>query len=114
MIKMSLKAISFKILVNPDDVMKKSAGGIDLSALDQKAERNAQTTGVIVHLGEDAFVAFKPKTPFAGLKVGDRVHYPKYAGKWVRDSKTLEEFLAIMDEDIIAVETDDVDPKLAS
>lgn len=111
---MSLKAVTWHILVSPDETEKKSAGGIDLSALDHKAERNAQTTGVVVNIGEDAFAAYKPKTPYAGIQVGDRVHYPKYSGKWVRDSKTFEEFLAINDEDIIVVERSDVDPKLAS
>lgn len=101
---MSLKAVAFRLLVNPDETVKKSAGGIDLSALNEKAERNAQTTGVIVDIGEDAFVAYRVKTEFAGLKVGDRIHYPKYAGKWVRDSKTLQEYLAINDEDVIAKE----------
>jgi len=66
---------------------------------------NAQVTGVITQIGEDAYAAFKPKTEYAGLKVGDRVAYAKYAGKWISD-----DVLVLCDEDVVAVEVnDDVD-----
>lgn len=100
---MTIKAVSFRILVQPDEVETTTAGGLVL-AVDEKMEKNAQTSGIIVDIGEDAFVAYRPKTQYCGLSVGDRVHYPKYAGKWIRDTVTKEEFLAINDEDIIAVE----------
>lgn len=100
---MAIKALGFRLLVQPDEVEEVTAGGIVL-AIDQKLEKNAQTTGTIVGIGEDVAVAFKPKTEFWGLKVGDKVHYPKYAGKWLKDTTTKEEVLAINDEDVIAVE----------
>jgi len=102
---MSWKGIAFRALVRPDEVEMKTESGIVL-AVDEKLEKNAQTTGTIVVLGEDFAAAFKPKTPFWGLKVGDKIHYPKYAGKWVRHSKTKEELLAINDEDVIVAEAD--------
>jgi co-chaperonin GroES (HSP10) len=34
--------------------------------------------------------------------VGDTVFYAKYAGKWIRDPETDEEFLIVNDEDIVA------------
>lgn len=100
---MAIKALGFRLLVQPDEVEEITAGGIVL-ALDTKLEKGAQTTGTIVGIGEDVAVAFKPKTEFWGLKVGDKVHYPKYAGKWLKDTVTKEEVLAINDEDVIAVE----------
>lgn len=111
---MSLKAITYHVMLKPDETKEQYKGLLDLSALDAKAEKNAQTIGTIVDIGEDAFVAYKPKTPFAGLKIGDRVHFPRYSGKWVKDLNTNEEFLIINDEDIIAKEQRDVDSKLAS
>lgn len=107
---MALKALGFRILVKPQETSKKTdagmvtEGGIFIPDESAKMDKNAQTTGTIVEIGEDAFVAFKPKTAYWGLKVGDKIHYPRYAGKGLTDSKTKEELLAINDEDVIAVE----------
>lgn len=98
---MTLKAISYKIIVRVKEVAEKSKGGI-IMAVDKKMEKNAHTEGVIVDIGEDAFAAYKPKTEYAGLKVGDRVFYAKFAGKWIQDPETEENLLVINDEDIVA------------
>src|SRR5437879_3086939 len=95
----ALKAISYKLLVKPDEVELKTKSGIVI-ATDEKAEKGAQKIGVIVCIGGDAFLTYHPKSEFCGLKIGDKVHYPRYAGKWVKDSKTGEEFLVILDDDI--------------
>lgn len=102
---MTWKAVSHRIIVKPDEIKEKSQGGIIL-AQDKRLAMNAQVTGVILHIGEDAWAAFKPKTKFAGLKVGDRVAYARYAGKWLED-----ETLVLIDEDVVAVveATNDVD-----
>lgn len=92
------KPIGHRILVKPDEVVKKTASGI-LIASDEKLERNAQVFGTIIEIGEDAWVAYKPKSEFAGLKVGDRVAYAKYAGKWLADNS-----LVLNDDDIVAKE----------
>lgn len=103
--KMAIKAPGFRMFVKPNEVKQMSDGGIDLSALDQEAEKNAQTTGTVVAIGEDFAVAFKPKTPYWGIKVGDKVYYPRYAGKWLENKETKEEVLAINDEDVIGYES---------
>lgn len=104
---MKLKAVSFRVVVKPDEVQEKSKGGIVL-AVDKKLERNAQVTGVIVDIGEDVYAAFKPMSQHAGLKVGDRVFYAKYAGKWIENPDTGENLLVLNDEDIVAkVESDE-------
>lgn len=92
----TVKAIGYKIIIKPDEVLKYSKGGIAL-AVDAKMEANAQVVGTIVDIGEDFAVAYKPKTPYWGLKVGDKVYYAKYAGKWVGD-----DLLILNDEDICA------------
>lgn len=97
---MAIKAIAFLVLLKPDEVKKKSAGGIEL-IIDEKLERNSQSLGTIVDMGPDVYTAFKPSIPNAGLKVGDKVYYAKYAGKWCKDPKTKEELLMVRDEDIV-------------
>ena len=100
---MTLKAVGFCVIVFPDIVEEKTKSGL-IMAIDKKMEQNAQVTGIIVDIGEDAFAAFKPKTPFAGLKIGDRVWYAKYAGKWIKDVENDREVLVIRDEDIVVKE----------
>lgn len=98
---MALKAVSFRVIVRVKPVEETSAGGIVL-AVDKKMERNAYTEGTIVDIGPDVYAAFKPKEEYAGLKIGDRVFYAKYAGKWITDPDTKEELLILNDEDITA------------
>lgn len=98
------KPIAHRIIVRPDPVKETTSGGLIL-ALNKRLEMNAQVTGTILEIGEDAYAAFKPKREFAGLQVGDRVAFAKYAGKWIDD-----ETLVLVDEDIVAKEVpDDVD-----
>ena len=100
---MRFEAVAHRILVVPDAVEETSAGGI-IIATDQKIEMNAQDRGTIIHIGEDAWAAFSTKQPFAGLKVGDRVGYARYAGKWVKHPVTKQEVVALNDEDIVVKE----------
>lgn len=102
-----LKPIAHLAIVKPMEVEEAYKGMIDLSALDKVAERNAQVIGTLVALGEDFAVAFRPKTPYWGLKPGDMVVYAKHAGKWVKDPKTGEEVLFVLDQDIVGTYEDD-------
>lgn len=96
--------VAHRIIVKPDPVEKKTKSGLIL-AVDEKLERGANVFGTITYIGEDAWEAFKTKRKFAGLEVGDRVAYPRYAGKWID-----EQTLVLVDEDIVAKEVkDDVD-----
>ena len=105
---MSVKAIGFRAILKPLEVEKYSKGGIAL-AVDERLEMNAQVIGVVVELGPDFAKDYKPSVPAWGLKPGDRVFYARYAGKWVKDPDTLEEFLIVNDEDIVAKVEDSPD-----
>lgn len=96
-----LKAVAYRVIVRVKEVAEKSKGGIVL-AVDKKMEKNAHTEGVVVDIGEDVYAAFKTKSQHAGLQVGDRVFYAKYAGKWIEDPDTGENLLVLNDEDIVA------------
>lgn len=93
------KAIGFRVVILPDSVEKTTASGIIIS-VDDRLEKNAQVVGTILDIGEDAFAAYKPKTEFCGLKVGDKVFYAKYAGKWLPGE--FEGLLVVNDDDIVA------------
>jgi co-chaperonin GroES (HSP10) len=97
---MSLKAIAFRILIEPDPVEETTKSGIVL-AINKVQEQGATVTGTIVDIGPDAWAAYKPSEKFAGLMVGDHVYFAKYAGKWVTDFETGKEYLAINDDDIV-------------
>jgi co-chaperonin GroES (HSP10) len=96
-----LKAIAWRVLVKPDPIEEKTSGGIVL-ALDEKLEKGARMTGVIVDIGDDVFP--NSLTEFAGLKVGDRIYFAKYAGKVVVDKNTKEEYIVLNDEDCVVKE----------
>lgn len=98
-----MQPVAWRVLVKPDDIEEKSEGGIVL-AVDKKLEKGARITGVIVGIGEDVY----PNSilPKAGLHVGDRVYYAKYAGKTVLDNETGEELVILNDEDIVAKDVD--------
>lgn len=98
---MALKAVAFRVILKVKEVAEKSKGGIVL-AVDKRLERQAYTQGTVIDIGPDAWAAFKTKEEFAGLKIGDTVFYAKYAGKWLADPETDEEFLIVNDEDIVA------------
>ena len=92
-----LKPLLHRVLIKPDPVEKTTASGIVL-AIDEKREQAAAESGVVVAIGDTAFVDFK-----TGVipVVGDRVYYAKYAGKQVKDGE--DKYLALNDEDIVAI-----------
>lgn len=101
---MTLQAISYKIIVKPDELEKEvtTASGLVIAQLDSdEQKKGANIRGTVVDIGEDAFAAYKPKTEFAGLKVGDVVYYAKYAGKRIKESDEGEEFVVLVDDDIV-------------
>lgn len=72
------------VLIRPDEIAKKTTGGVELP--DDLAERMqlAAITGTIVQTGDEAFKWNADRTrPFEGYrpKAGDRVIFEKYAGK---------------------------------
>lgn len=102
----SARPVGFLLLVKPDPVEDVTKGGIFL-AVDKKMERNAGTSGVVLGIGPEAFLAFGKAAgltyPRPWVKEGDHIYYAKYAGKWIDDKETGEELLFIRDEDVIGL-----------
>lgn len=106
--KYSARAVGHLLLVRPDPVEEVSQGGIVL-ATDKKLEKGATTSGIVLEMGPEAFLAFQTAAgiPLAHRKpwvaVGDHIYYAKYAGKWIDDKQTKEELLFIRDEDVLGL-----------
>lgn len=103
---MALKAVAFRVILRVKEAVSEhevKGTSIKLALpVDKKLERQAYTEGTVVDIGPDAWAAYRPSLPFAGLKEGDRVFYAKYSGKWIADPETGEELLIVNDEDIVA------------
>ncbi len=72
------------VLVRPDEIAKKTTGGVELP--DDLADRMqlAAITGTVIECGDEAFKWSADRArPFEGYKPkpGDRVIFEKYAGK---------------------------------
>jgi co-chaperonin GroES (HSP10) len=67
---------------------------------DNLMRRNAVDRGTIVQVGETAYQDFGGKQ---WCSSGDEVYFSKYAGKYLKDPYTQEEFVLVNDEDVLAV-----------
>lgn len=109
---MVIKPVLHRILVKPDlleDVdetyKRAKAAGLDVGfATEREREQAAIDTGVIVLMGPTVFKDFGTENT---LQVGDRVVYAKYGGKAIVHPKTKEKYVALNDEDVIAIFEED-------
>lgn len=93
-----LAPVEYKVLIQPEDVEKVSAGGIVMATTTTERDRMAQVKGVLVAVGGNAFEDWAEPVP----KVGDSVYYAKYAGIMVKGEDGQEMRLA-NDKDITAI-----------
>jgi chaperonin GroES len=92
-----------RVLVLPDSAADKSSGGIVIPDAVKEMQSYAAETGVIVAIGDGAFVWNADRTkPFSGVKPkpGDRVFFDRYSGGLARgrDGRTYR----IMDDKAVA------------
>jgi chaperonin GroES len=96
-----LQPVEYKILIEPEEVEQKSAGGIVLATSTTEKEKMAQVRGRLIAVGGNAFEDWKQPIP----KVGDTVLFAKYAGLVVK-AKDGRELRVTNDKDLTAVVTD--------
>lgn len=89
-----------RLLVLADEVEEFSEGGIYLS-VNKKAERAGQNMGTVVSIGHLCWSDFEDGTPWC--KVGDRVYFSRYSGRFLQDPHTEIEYMVMNDEDVLAV-----------
>lgn len=104
-----IKPILHRIIVKQDVLEEKdttfrsaASAGIILDGVERDREQAAIDTGTVVAIGPTAFRDFGSDSP---IKIGDSVVYAKYAGKSMIDPQDDDEYVALNDEDIIAILT---------
>ena len=60
--------------------------------------------GIVISIGPTAYRDFNTEVP---IKVGDTVAFARFSGKMIADPKDEEEYVALNDEDIVAVLTEE-------
>lgn len=94
------------VIVRPKDLEKKSKGGIIIARQDEERARGATTEGIVVAIGP---LAFKDEMNPSGLewyRIGDRVIFVKYGGKFITYDDELyivfryEDILCRLEEDV--------------
>jgi len=87
--------------VKPDPVEREYKGII--IAIDEKAERAATGSGVVVQIGPACWPDQEP-----WCKVGDHIIFARHSGKFHKDVDTGEDYVMINDEDvqIVIIEED--------
>lgn len=105
---MVIKPVLHRIIVKPDNIEDKDENfkrakqaGIIIHRDERAREQAAVDTGIVLEVGATAFKDFGAETP--PVVAGDRIVYARYAGKTIVDEATDEKFVALNDEDVIAI-----------
>jgi co-chaperonin GroES (HSP10) len=86
--------------VNKDYKKAEALGIIIPEHEDNKRAQAGVDKGVVVSIGATAYRDFHTEVP---IKVGDVVAFARYSGKVITDPATDEDFVALNDEDIVAI-----------
>jgi co-chaperonin GroES (HSP10) len=106
---MALKPAGHRILIKPDVLEETDptyasakAAGIVLAKNheDMRREQASVDKGTVLAIGDTAFKDFGTS---AWCKVGDRIAYAKFAGKYIKDETDGNDYLIINDEDVVAI-----------
>ena len=95
-----------RVLLLPDKVEEKTAGGIILPGYSKDKLQHAQIKATLVAVGGSAFI------DWAGIKpeVGDRVAVGKYSGSYLPGADG-KEYQVVNDLDVIAIYTNEQESK---
>lgn len=91
----------YRILVKPDDVETTYGDSNIVIVMDERLEKAAQQTGVVVGVGHTCYRG--DSEPWCG--VGDRILFSKHAGRFVVDPDSGEELMVMSDTDCLTVIT---------
>jgi co-chaperonin GroES (HSP10) len=105
---MAIKPLIHRIIVKQQkleetdkDYIRASKAGIIIPDHDDNKRAQAGVDkGVVVSIGPTAYRDFGIESP---LQIGDIVVFAKFSGKTIADPKDNEEYVALNDEDIIAI-----------
>ena len=88
------------LLVLPEKVEAKTAGGIIIPETVREKEQQAATVGWLISVGPTAWKDLDDGTPWAA--VGDKISYSRYAGVSMTGTDN-ESYVLINDNDVLAV-----------
>lgn len=91
--------VDVKVIVKPDPVEEKTAGGIILADTTKDREKYAATRGTLVAKGPNAFADWGGDN---APEQGARVLYAQYAGSRFKGLDG-DDFIVMNDEDVIGV-----------
>lgn len=95
--KSGIQPVEYKVLIKPEVVEERTAGGLYLPDQSKDKEKMAQVKGVLVAIGGNAFEDWS-----GSPKIGDTVYFAKYAG-YVVKGEDGEEYRLANDKDIAAI-----------
>ena len=97
---MTIRAIGHLVLVDVEKPAEMTKGGIVLPSQVRDAEQRGADIGVVLDIGPTAYMA-DGLGGVPWVKVGDRIFFAKYSGKWVKEPKDdAKTFLMIRDDDV--------------
>lgn len=85
---------------NQDYKRAKEIGIIIAEHADNKRAQAGVDTGTVVAIGDTAYKDFGVSPP---VKIGDSIAFAKFSGKTIMDPKDQQEYVALNDEDLVAV-----------
>ena len=101
-----MKVVGYRLIVKADAVETVTEGGL-VVVMDENKAKIAQMYGTVVSIGDQCWRGKGWETDDGYVdpwcKVGDRIAWSKFAGKFVIDPDTEEEFVILNDEDVLVV-----------
>ncbi|MBW2003083.1 MAG: hypothetical protein JRI72_00500 [Deltaproteobacteria bacterium] len=98
---MKVKPVEYKVLIKPEKVDDRSAGGIFIPDHTRDRQQYAVDRGEIMAVGEGFF----DKLPGPVPKIGDKVIFNRYAGSLItiEDNGEREKYRLCNDKDVCAI-----------
>jgi chaperonin GroES len=91
--------VDLRVLVKPDPVEEKTAGGILLADSTKDRQKYAGTRATLIAAGPNAFMEWGEGN---GIKPGARVHYAQYSGAQIKGEDG-EDYVVMNDKDLTAI-----------
>lgn len=97
-----IRPVEFKVLIKPDEVEEKTAGGIIIPDETKDREQHAQMAGTLIEVSPLAFTYEAWPEGSGPPEPGNRVLFAKYAG-FSRTGKDGVEYRVVSDKDITCI-----------
>lgn len=100
MVEYRVRPLGHRVLVKPDEVKSRTAGGLFLPDTVREMEKQGTALGRLVAIGINAWRSFDTGEPWAAL--GEHVYFAKYGGQLIKTPDN-QDFRVLNDEDLTSV-----------